>query len=426
FRFLLIKITSLIFELGQRQAFFMINSRLFIFVLVISLIFQGCKTSRVSSSQNQSLDTLVVSVDTLQPTTNLPAPPHYITSTGDTLESLDISIPIKIGRVKQDSIHFAAVGDMMMGTNFPNAGYLPNNKGYNLWKEVKEELQDADVTFGNLEGVILDAGGQQKKCNNPKACFLFRTPEFLAFHYKQVGFDLLSVANNHANDFGETGRLTTQRILDSLDILHAGSENVPYQILRQKGYTVGFVAFAPNKGTLSLHDEVTAMAIIKHIDSLTDVVVVSFHAGAEGSKNQHITRKREFYYGEDRGNVYEFARKCIDSGADVLFGHGPHVPRAIDLYKGRIVAYSLGNFLTYGRFNLKGANAYAPLMHVYTDNQGKFMHGSITSYIQTYENGPITDPKNRAALQIQMLTKSDFPESQIYIDDSGRILYLQR
>ncbi|MFT7020880.1 MAG: hypothetical protein ACJASO_003080, partial [Cyclobacteriaceae bacterium] len=150
----------------------MINSRLFIFVLVISLIFQGCKTSRVSSSQNQSLDTLVVSVDTLQPTTNLPAPPHYITSTGDTLESLDISIPIKIGRVKQDSIHFAAVGDMMMGTNFPNAGYLPNNKGYNLWKEVKEELQDADVTFGNLEGVILDAGGQQKKCNNPKACFL--------------------------------------------------------------------------------------------------------------------------------------------------------------------------------------------------------------------------------------------------------------
>ncbi|MFT6136856.1 MAG: hypothetical protein ACJAZM_003365 [Cyclobacteriaceae bacterium] len=65
-------------------------------------------------------------------------------------------------------------------------------------------------------------------------------------------------------------------------------------------------------------------------------------------------------------------------------------------------------------------------MHVYTDNQGKFMHGSITSYIQTYENGPITDPKNRAALQIQMLTKSDFPESQIYIDDSGRILYLQR
>ena len=236
----------------------------------------------------------------------------------------------------------------------------------------------------------------------------------------------MSVANNHANDFGETGRLNTQAVLDSLGILHAGSVNRPYQILRRKGLTIGFIAFAPNKGTLSLHDETTAKAYISMLDTLTDVVIVSFHGGAEGAVNERITRKREFYYGEDRGNVYEFSQLCIDAGADLILGHGPHVPRAINIYKGRLIAYSLGNFLTYGRFNLSGANAYAPMLQVTLDQYGQFISGNIQSYIQTYDNGPVVDKNLRAAKQIKALTEMDFPESEISIDDSGRILYLQR
>ena len=69
-------------------------------------------------------------------------------------------------------------------------------------------------------------------------------------------------------------------------------------------------------------------------------------------KNQRVTREREYYYGENRGNVYELAHLMVDHGADVILGHGAHVVRAIEVYNQRVIAYSLGNFLTYSRFNL--------------------------------------------------------------------------
>ena len=68
------------------------------------------------------------------------------------------------------------------------------------------------------------------------------------------------------------------------------------------------------------------------------------------------------FYGENRGNAYAFARMAIDAGADVVLGSGPHVTRAVDLYKNRFIAYSLGNFCTYGMFNLDGPNGMAPLL----------------------------------------------------------------
>ncbi len=350
----------------------------------------------------------------------------YVTQKGDTLDSIGAPVNLNLVRVKRDSVSFAAVGDIMMGTNFPNASYLPPNDGFGLWREVGPSLKKADITFGNLEGVILTNGGDPKECRNPKACFLFRTPEDLSFHFKDNGFDLLSIANNHANDFGISGRVNTQRVLDSLGINHAGSIEYPYSILKRKGMRIGFVAFAPNIGTQSIHDEETAYRLVEKLDSLTDIVIVSFHAGAEGAKNQRVTREREFYYGEDRGNVYEFSHAMIDHGADVILGHGPHIVRGLEVYKNRLIAYSLGNFLTYGRFNLRGPNAYAPVLNFTTDSTGIFLHGNIESFIQDYTLGPIRDDRNRAGRKIRELTEIDFPENEISIDDMGRILYLDR
>jgi hypothetical protein len=314
----------------------------------------------------------------------------------------------------------------MMGTNFPSPNYLPPDEGKSLWSQVKNSLKASDITFGNLEGVILSQGGTQKECSNPKACYLFRTPENLTYHFQEAGFDLLSLANNHANDFGKEGRINTQKTLDSLGIAYAGSVEQPFTIVRRRGFKLGFIAFAPNKGTLSIHDETYAISTINMLDSICDIVVVSFHAGAEGAKNQRITRKREFYYGEDRGNVYEFAHACIDAGADLILGHGPHVVRAVEIYKKRFIAYSLGNFLTYGRFNLRGPNGLAPILKIKTNGTGEFLEGQIESFIQDYQLGPIKDYRNRAAKSMGELTNMDFPESQISIEDSGRIIYLHR
>ena len=97
---------------------------------------------------------------------------------------------------------------------------------------------------------------------------------------------------------------------------------------------------------------------------------------------KHITCKTEIFLGENRGNPYEFARMAIDAGADVVLGHGPHVTRAIDVYKGRFIAYSLGNFATYGRFNLSASNGIAPIIEIDVDNNGKFLRGKIHAYKQ--------------------------------------------
>ena len=334
------------------------------------------------------------------------------------------SSPDSYQKYKNKSFSLSAVGDLMMGTNFPSKKYLPPDSGNALWTEASPILKSSDVTFGNLEGVILSEGGEMKECQNSKNCYLFRTPENLSFQFKKNGFNLLSTANNHANDFGKIGRQNTQRVLDSLEIGHAGSIEKAYHLLCLDEITIGFAAFAPNKGTQLIEEIDEALRLIEILDSISDVIIISFHGGAEGAQHQHVTRKTEFYYGEDRGNVYNFSHSLIDAGADVLIGHGPHVVRGIEVYKERIIAYSLGNFLTFGRFNLNGLNALAPLLYLNIDYEGRFLSGKIHSFYQTYDFGPIADKDNKAALQIKELSEIDFPKNPILIDDFGGINYL--
>ncbi len=351
-------------------------------------------------------------------------PAYYITQLSDTLYSLEEEIEIGITRVLKDTVSIIGVGDIMMGTNFPSKNYLPSNNGKHLWSAVKDTLKQADVTFGNLEGVVLDEGGEQKKCNNPKLCYLFRTPESYLTNLVDAGFDVMSLANNHAGDFGKTGRANTMNTLDSLGINYAGLLSSPIATFKREGMKYGVVAFSPNKGTLSIHNLEQAKQLVAKLDSISDIVIVSFHGGAEGSKHEHVNRKTEMFYGENRCNVYDFAHQMIDAGADVIFGHGPHVTRAIDLYKNRFIIYSLGNFCTYGRFNLRGVNGIAPIVKIYTNAEGKFLKGEIISIKQIGAGVPKIDESRSVISKMQDLTKKDFPEINLKIDDFGFINYL--
>jgi 2',3'-cyclic-nucleotide 2'-phosphodiesterase (5'-nucleotidase family) len=241
---------------------------------------------------------------------------------------------------------------------------------------------------------------------------------------QEAGFNLFSVANNHAGDFGPEGRANTSKVLDSLGIPHAGNIERPYTTFEKDNIVYGFAAFSPNKGTPSINDIATAKGIVQHLDSLVDIVIVSFHGGAEGKDYTAVTRSHEYFYGEDRGDVYGFAHAMVDAGADVIFGHGPHVPRAIDVYNGRFIAYSLGNFATYGRFNLQGTNGLAPIAKIVVNSEGEFLSGQIISCIQTGRGIPQIDPNNAASELINDLTKKDIPEVEITIDETGFISYL--
>jgi hypothetical protein len=324
--------------------------------------------------------------------------------------------------LKDTTVKIIGVGDMMLGTNYPSASYLPANGGRQLLADVKDILEKADVTFGNLEGTILDKGGTAKRCNNPDACYVFRSPESYVQHFVDAGFDFLSIANNHSGDFGATGRNKTKAVLKAADIAFAGLAGTDeYAIIERGGLKYGMCAFAPNWGTCSIHNLGKAKQIVKLLDEQCDVVIVSFHGGAEGSKHQHVPKRRETYYGENRGDVHQFSHAVVDAGADIVFGHGPHVTRAMELYKDRLICYSLGNFCTYGRFNLRGEAGIAPIVEVEVDKQGKFTGGKVIPVYQQKTHGPKIDPQNRAIQTLIRLTKADFPNTPLVIKADGTL-----
>ncbi|MGE5519139.1 MAG: CapA family protein, partial [Candidatus Dadabacteria bacterium] len=299
--------------------------------------------------------------------------------------------------------------------------FLPPADGKYLLKPVEKILRNADVTFGNGEGTFFNGQGTPKHCKDSLNCFAFKSPEHYAEYLSNAGFDLINVANNHSGDFGPEARERTIRILKDRGIAAAGSLSTPFCIIKKQNRSIGLACFAPNSGTPYINNLSAARKTIQLLDSICDIVIVSMHAGAEGTKNQDVPRQNEIFLGEDRGDVYEFAHAMIDAGADVVFGHGPHVTRALDLYKDRFIIYSMGNFCTYGRFNLKGANGIAPIIKVYVDKDGKFLKGKIYAVKQRGNGGPVLDASGAVIGKLQYLTKKDFPEAPLVISGSGNI-----
>ena len=327
---------------------------------------------------------------------------------------------------QSDTIKIAAVGDIMFGTIHPNRQHLPPGENCSpLLTPIKPILSKADIAFGNLEGVLTDNNSGAKRCNNPSVCYTFGMPTKFAQCLVDAGFNLISVANNHVGDFGEQGRKSTVETLKKHGIRFAGlADYCVTDTFTIKGIKYGFCAFAPNTGTVSIKDIPAAEKIVKALASKCQIVIVSFHGGAEGSGKQHVTRKTEIFLGEDRGNVYQFAHRMIDAGADVLLGHGPHVTRAIEVYKDRFIAYSMGNFYTYDKVNISGVSGLAPIFNIFTDKNGKFLKAEITSTRQEKYKPIIIDEQKQVLRVIQKLTKEDFPEMSnvISIDDNGLVL----
>lgn len=316
-----------------------------------------------------------------------------------------------------DTFAICAVGDMMLGSGFPK-GHLPPHDGTEILEPVKAFLK-GDIVFGNLEGCFADSG-RSDKCGDltGNSCFAFRMPTRYGKYIQSAGFNIVSIANNHINDYGVAGRKTTMQILDSLKITYAGVSDVPYSIVKVKNRLVAFTAFAPNQNTQSLLDVASAIETIKLLKTKSDLVVVSFHGGAEGAKYQHVKRKMEYFYGEKRGDVYDFAHKAIDAGADIVIGHGPHVTRGSELYNKKLIMYSLGNFCTYGQFSLNGPNAVAPIIQAQLDGNGDFLQAKVISIKQTKSGGPFQDKEGTAFKYLKNLSKTDFPESKLVFENS--------
>lgn len=312
----------------------------------------------------------------------------------------------------------AAVGDIMLGTDFPRDRLPP--PGMDLLEPVASSLQQADIAFGNLEGVLQDGGDPVKRCSNPAHCYLFRTPSRFVEQLKAAGFDAMSLANNHARDFGEEGRSHSMEALANAGIYHSGRDGdvASWEV---RGRKVALIAFAPFGGSNSMLFPEVVQQRIRVLDQSHDLVLVSFHGGAEGADVTHVPFTTEYYHGENRGDVVEFAHLAVEAGADLVLGHGPHVPRALELYHERLIAYSLGNFATYQGISVSGKKGLAPILTVELGPEGRFLGGKLVSARQIRPAGPVPDEKHAAARLIRELTLADFPTTALTIDERGNL-----
>lgn len=254
----------------------------------------------------------------------------------------DITMPLfEHAKPEPVEVTLVAVGDMMLSRA---VGTRMERHGYDYpFASTSEYIRMADIAFGNLETPI-----------TPGLPVLpyemsFRADPEVATALKEAGFDVLSLANNHTPNFGEAGIRDTLRYLDEAGIAYVGAganarDAALPAFLSVRGITFAFLAYTDayivpaeyeageeRAGTAFMHIEKMKKAVLD-AKLIADIVIVSMHAGDEYEPLQ-----------SDRQTA--FAHAAIDAGAEVVIGHHPHVVQPMEVYKGKYILYSLGNFI---------------------------------------------------------------------------------
>lgn len=321
------------------------------------------------------------------------------------LLALVLFIPVNAWGQQAGEWKIALAGDIMLGSDHPQPN-LPANQGRGLLDQARQSLMWADVAIGNHEGTMTSGGTSSKAgCSR---CYSFRTPPSFALRLREAGFDAMSMANNHARDFGQKGLDDTQQALLQAGIASTGWQQSTPAIIYHAGRKACLLAYAPNRGMNDIRNIGLMTQQVRQARTQCNLVIVSFHGGAEGADKTSTPMGVEVYLGENRGDVRLFSRSAIDAGAHLVFGHGPHVPRGMELYRGHLIAYSLGNFMTYGGMNVSGVLGQAPLLLVKLDEHGRLINGRVVSFRQNRMSPLSVDPDMAAAKTMIRMTQQDF------------------
>jgi|CXWL01.1.fsa_nt_gi poly-gamma-glutamate synthesis protein (capsule biosynthesis protein) len=267
------------------------------------------------------------------------------TSTSTTTPEPDAAAPTTTPAATGASVTISAVGDISLARQV-NDWMEQNGAGYPY--ELIQPLLTGDIVFGNLEGALTDGGEPW-----PKA-FNFRTPPQFASGLAAAGFDVVSLANNHAMDYGVTGLQDTVIALEGAGVRHAGSGDLRRglfpTIVQANGFTVAFIAcvLTPDEGSgfsifqwewtvetptgLFVCDASRFEGLINDPKTDADFVVVSIHAGDEYVNAPNATQR-------------ELAEAALAAGADVVLGHHAHVVQPVEQRGNRLIAWGLGNFI---------------------------------------------------------------------------------
>lgn len=308
-------------------------------------------------------------------------------------------------------------GDLTLGSKYG----LPPDQGQSQLAAVAGTLRAVDVATVNYEGTF-GTGGASKCGPHPGPnCFAFQAPPANARTLARAGIDVVNQANNHAWDFGAPGFHATRAALDAVKVRSTGAPG-EVVVLRRHGVRVALVGFSTYPWSAPMSDPAEVRAQIAYAAGQSDVVIVFMHAGAEGSDKAHVPRGPETAFGEDRGDSRRFTHEAIDAGADLVLGSGPHVLRGLELYKGRLIAYSLGNLAGWHNFGVHGNSRLSALLAVRLAPDGRFLSGALRSLTLDSVGVPSVDPTRAAAKFIRGLTASDFAGGHLRITPAGYLL----
>jgi poly-gamma-glutamate capsule biosynthesis protein CapA/YwtB (metallophosphatase superfamily) len=293
-------------------------------------------------------------------------------------------------------------GDTTLGSSYG----LPPDRGWPQLAGVAGVLRDADVATLNYEGTFA-TGGPSKCGGGLPNCYAFRAPLGNAATLARAGVDVVNTANNHAYDFGPTGWRSTRFALRRVGVRATGAPG-EIRYLTRRGVRMAFVGFSTYGWSASLRDLRGVRRLVRRAARRAPIVVAFMHAGAEGSDKTHVPYGREHAFGEDRGDTRAFARAAIDAKADLVLGSGPHVLRGVEVYKRRLIAYSLGNLAGWRNFDTSGTSELSALLRVEMTRDGAVTRGRVFSLRLDRVGVPRHDAGGAAARLMHGLSDADF------------------
>lgn len=260
-----------------------------------------------------------------------------------------------------ETVRIVFGGDIVLGNSFVVEN-IPKDWEERYFAGVRSILKRADVAIANFEGTLTE---HEKTSKNPGSGrqYAFRSPPHYADLMYQEGFRVLNVANNHANDFGETGFRDTGNNLKQAGIAVAGLRDEA-ATFTARGLNIAVLGFTYSSRFNTVFELAQGAERVRLAKAGGAYVIITFHAGAEGSPSIWHEDADELFMGENRGNTVAFSRAMIDAGADLVVGHGPHVLRAAECYQGKPIIYSLGNFVGVGGLSAKNFAAVSALLEV--------------------------------------------------------------
>lgn len=300
-------------------------------------------------------------------------------------------------------VTIAWVGDITPGS----AMGVPPGDGRVQFTHVRRFLRSADLAFGNLEGTYSTGGASKCGGEGGHACYAFQAPPAHARALRRAGFDAVNLANNHAWDYGAAGQAQTIAALRRARVAATGRPR-EIVVVRRQGLRIALVGFAAYPWANAIGDLAGARALVRRAAARADLVVVAMHSGAEGADQTHVPRGTEMAFGEDRGDSRAFAHAVIGAGADLVVGSGPHVVRGVERYRGRLIAYSLGNFAGWSNFGLGGTLSESGIFKVTLNAAGKPVTSHWIPIRLTGPGIPVLDRSRASRKLAAQLSKEDF------------------